>query len=168
MQIREAAYSDMEAILRLYEQAREYFRSAHIPQWLDGRPAYDDIFGDIDDGICYVAVENEHVLAAFVCSFFEEGRYPPLLGGDWLNDSEHAGLHRVAVSPECKGRGIGGEIVRFAESRCRENGVYNLRCDTHPQNAPMRKMLEKNGFVRCGKFYESGEERVAYQLELDS
>ncbi len=166
MQIREATYSDMEAVLRLYEQAREYFRSADIPQWLDGRPDYDDVFGDIDDGICYVATENGYILAAFICDFFDERR-ASLLGGAWLNDDEFAGLHKVAVSPECKGRGIGGEIVKFASNRCRENGVYNLRCDTHPKNAPMRRMLEKNGFVACGKFFDSGEERVAYQLELE-
>ncbi len=166
MQIREATYSDMEQILRLYEQAREYFRASDIPQWTDGRPDYDDVFGDIDDGICYVATENGYILAAFICDFFEEGRYPSLFGGEWLNDDEHAGLHRVAVNPESKGRGIGGEIVRFAANRCRENGVYNLRCDTHPRNNSMRRMLEKNGFVPCGKFFDSGEERIAYQLEL--
>ncbi len=167
MQIREATYSDMETILRLYEQAREYFRAAGIPQWLDGRPDYDDVFGDIDDGICYVATENSYILAVFICSFSEEGRYPSILGGEWLNADEFAGLHRVAVAPNSKGRGIGGEIIRFAAMRCRENGVYNLRCDTHPSNLSMRRMLEKNGFVACGKFYESGEERVAYQLEIN-
>ncbi len=168
MQIREATYSDMEQILVLYEQAREYFRSANIGQWLDGRPDYDDVFGDIDDGICYVATENGYILAVFICDFFEEGHYPAVLGGGgWLNSDEYAGLHKVAVNREHKGRGIGGEIIKFAANRCRENGVYNLRCDTHPLNASMRRMLEKNGFVPCGKFFDSGEERIAYQSELE-
>lgn len=166
MQIREATYSDMEPILQLYRQARAYFSSADIPQWLDGRPDYDDVFGDIDDGICYVAVENGYVLAVFICDFSEESRYGALFGGAWLNDDEYAGLHRVAVGAEQKGKGIGGEIVKFVANRCRENGVYNLRCDTHPKNAAMRRMLEKSGFVACGKFFERGEERVGYHLEL--
>ncbi len=167
MQIREATYSDMEQVLRLYEQTREYFRAADIPQWLDGRPDYDEVFGDIDDGICYVATENGYVLAVFICDFFDEGRYGALLGGAWLNEDEFAGLHKVAVGTEHKGKGIGSEIIRFVANRCRENGVYNLRCDTHPRNLPMRRMLEKNGFTDCGKMFDRGEERVAYQLEIN-
>ena len=168
MLIREAAYADVDEILRLYEQAREYFRANGIPQWLDGKPDYDDVFGDIDDGISYVAAENGRIAAVFACDFFEDMRYPSLLGGSWLNGDEYAGLHRVAVNSGLKRRGIGSEIVKFVLTRCFENGVFNIRCDTHPKNAPMRGMLEKNGFCKCGRFYlANGEERVAYHLELN-
>ena len=40
----------------------------------------------------------------------------------------------------------------------------NLRADTHEKNRSMRKMLENNGFTKCGTIYvEDGTPRVAYQ-----
>ena len=85
----------------------------------------------------------------------------------WSTDGEYAALHRVAVAPSCKGRGVGGEMVAFAEARCRESGVETLRGDTHEQNRPMRRLLEKSGFSVCGRIvYPVAGPRLAYEKIL--
>ena len=39
----------------------------------------------------------------------------------------------------------------------------HLRIDTHKDNIPMQKALEKNGFGRCGMIYtDDGSQRIAY------
>ena len=39
-----------------------------------------------------------------------------------------------------------------------------MRGDTHEDNLPMQRVLEKNGFQRCGTiFVEDGSPRIAYQ-----
>ena len=41
-----------------------------------------------------------------------------------------------------------------------------IRVDTHEANLPMQRLLEKNGFVKCGKIQVAdGTERIAFQLK---
>ncbi len=169
MRIREASYSDIEGIAALYDAARRYFAGAGIPQWQVGGPDEITAFADVEDGICYVVVSPEGRLeGTFVLDFSGEPAYERLFEGAWSTEGEYAALHRVAVAPECKGRGIGGEMIAFAEARCRDAGVEALRGDTHEKNAAMRRMLEKNGFVACGRVrYPVAGERIAYEKILD-
>ena len=169
MRIREASYSDIDGIVALYDAARRYFADAGIPQWQVGGPDADSAFADVEDGICYVVVSPAGALeGTFVLDFSGEPAYDRLTEGEWSASGEYAALHRVAVAPDCKGRGIGGEMVAFAEARCRDAGVEALRGDTHELNAPMRRMLEKNGFSLCGRLrYPVAGERLAYEKILD-
>lgn len=168
MRIREATYSDIDSIAALYDAAREYFRTAGIDQWLDGHPNADTAFAAVEDGICYVALDDYGELAGtFVCDFSGEDAYRQIYGGEWLSSDEYAAIHNVAVAPEMKGRGVAGELFGFVESRCIENGVYSIRGDTHPDNLPMQRAMEKFGFVQCGMIrYPAYGERLAYQKEL--
>ena len=46
----------------------------------------------------------------------------------------------------------------------KDAGRDSVRIDTHRGNAPMRAMLERNGYLMCGSVYlENGEHRVAYE-----
>ena len=168
VRIREATYSDIEGLVALYDSARAYFAANGIDQWQVGGPDFDTAFGDVEDGICYVVVDDEGRLeATFVCDFSGEPAYDKLMGGEWLCEREYATLHRVAVAEEFKGRGIGGEMIAFIEQRCREYGVEAIRGDTHRDNLPMQRMLEKNGFVLRGKVtYTVAGERLAYEKTL--
>ena len=47
---------------------------------------------------------------------------------------------------------------------CLKESGGDLRIDTHRDNIPMQKLLEKNGFVQCGIIHLSnGDERIAYE-----
>ena len=52
------------------------------------------------------------------------------------------------------------ECVKYCLGVCDQ-----LRIDTHEDNLPMQRSLERLGFVRCGKVYiERAGERIAFQL----
>ena len=77
--------------------------------------------------------------------------------GAWLNDRPYGVVHRVACAS--RGRGLASHCLNW----CFEQWG-NIRIDTHRNNIPMQKMLEKNGFSRCGIiFVEAGPERIAFQ-----
>lgn len=59
----------------------------------------------------------------------------------------------------CEDGRILGSALRFAESL-----APSVRIDTHPDNAPVRHLLEREGFCRCGIiFTDDGMVRLAYQ-----
>ena len=56
------------------------------------------------------------------------------------------------------GKGVARAIFSFAAER-----ADYLRCDTHEDNAPMRRALTSFGFRECGTItVADGTERVAY------
>jgi ribosomal protein S18 acetylase RimI-like enzyme len=55
-----------------------------------------------------------------------------ILGGlVMVFENDHASIANIAVNPRFQGQGIGGELIRFAESKARENNFSELRLTTH-------------------------------------
>lgn len=161
MIVREAAYSQADAVFELHEQTRAAYRRALVDKWSDGRPDFDDVFGDIDDGICYVA-EQEGTVAAFVLDFSDDTPYRIGWGCNWPA-GEYAVLHRLSVSDKADYIPTVKAIAEFCINRCAENGVDFIRSGAHPKDVWMCEALEACGFEACGRFRTpTGEERTAY------
>ncbi len=161
MEIRKEEVNDRERIRELYTMARAFMLEHGNPdQWGDYYPPAEMDERDILDGKSYVCAEGEAILGVF---FYEEGVEPDYLDiyeGAWLNDEPYSVIHRIAAPTGKKG------VASFCIRWCCENSGGNVRIDTHRNNIPMQKMLEKNGFVRCGVIYiQDGSERIAYQWE---
>lgn len=142
--------------LNIYAAAREFMRKTGNPnQWKNFRPEQKTLEQDIELERLYGIEVDGELCASFVLMGKDEV-YDRLIEGAWLNDKPYHTLHRVASNG--KHRGMLGRIVEFAK----KTGT-DLRIDTHDDNKVMQHLLEKNGFVRCGriKMYEI-EERVTY------
>lgn len=162
MTVREASYAQADAIFELYEQSRTAFRRALVDKWSDGRPDFDDVFGYIDDGICYTVEENGKVIAAFVLDFSGDTTYRISLGCQWAA-GEYGVLHRVTVDESADYEATVGAIVDFCLNRCAENGVEVIRSGAHPKEIRFAETLVMLGFELRGRFRTAtGEERHAY------
>lgn len=158
MKIRRASAGDMEQILELYAEARVFMKEHGNPgQWGDHYPPKALIEQDIAEGKSYVCEADGRLIAVF---FYEEGvepDYQTIYDGSWLNDEPYSVIHRIAAPTGRRG------TASFCIGWCCANSRGNVRIDTHRDNIPMQKMLEKNGFVRCGTIYiRDGAERIAY------
>ena len=158
MEIRMASPHDFACVREIYAAARAYMKENGNPeQWGDNYPEDELIRGDIQRGNLYLCAEGEEILGVF---FFAEGADPTyrrIYDGAWLNDRSYGVIHRIAVSSHQ--RGVASFCFDYALLRCK-----NLKIDTHRDNRPMQRSLEKNGFVRCGIIHlENGDERIAYQ-----
>ena len=78
-------------------------------------------------------------------------------------DTERAGIANIAVDPQYQGRGIGGELMRFAESRARQAGYREIHLATHALLSENISLYRHFGFHQCGR---SGE-RVFMSRTLD-
>lgn len=163
--IRQANIADFEKIKAIFECAREFFKANGIDQWQNGYPEDDVIKNDIYSGGAYVACDDGRVIAVCTVLFTPDISYGEI-DGEWHSDGEYVTVHRVAVSPECKGHGIASLLFSFVE----ENFIHGggtLRADTHRDNLSMQRLLEKNGFLKCGiirlaEGSDRGKERIAY------
>ena len=161
---RKAKLDDVNQIMKVIVQAKEYLKSQGIDQWQDGYPSKEVIENDIKNNVSYVVEDDGRVIATAMISFDGEKDYDQIYEGKWISNSDFVVVHRIAVDDDFKGRGIARKIIDEAEKMCITRGVKSIKIDTHRDNLSMQKFLKKNGFEYCGIiFLEDGIERFAFE-----
>lgn len=158
MEIRKSTVKDLDRIMEIYDIARDFMRASGNPtQWGDGYPVRALIEEDIARGEGYVITDGEEIHGVFMFMQREEPTYAKIEGA-WLNDLPYGTIHRVATDGKC--RGLFDVCVAYCETITK-----NLRVDTHHDNLPMQRAIERNGFTKCGIIYmlHDGTPRIAYQ-----
>lgn len=165
MIIQKAVKQNLEEILTIYKEAREYMALNGNPnQWGNNYPPYELIESDINEEKCYIALDEENkICGVFYFAIENDSMYNIIEKGQWLNDDKYAVVHRIAVSMNTHNKGIAGRCIDYAVEICKSEKVFNLRMDTHRDNQPMQAFLVKKGFEKCGiVFVDDGTERIAY------
>ena len=165
MLLRKAEIKDAEKVNLIYKKAKEGMKAAGINQWQDGYPNKDSFLSDVKNGIAVVIEDEGEVIATAAAYLGHENTYDYIENGKWITDNETYGLiHRIAVMPNIRNRGLASKIFSYVDSLCLENNLESSRCDTHRDNKIMQHTLEKNVYVYCGIIYlENGDERFGYE-----
>ena len=173
MEIRKLRVDEIPGAAEILAQGRELLRSRGIPQWQRGDyPGVRELTEDVARCEAYAVEESGRIVASFAFSTAVDPSYLHLESGAWLTDgSLYATVHRLAVAPEMRGRGVAGFIYAGASELARALGAASIRVDTHPQNLSMQRAMTKAGFVFCGELLlvegdEAGDRRYGYELLL--
>ena len=154
MNWRRCQAQDVSFVAAIFAQARAFMREQNLPQWQGEYPNAEDVRRDITQEIGWV-LEDDEILAYAAVRPGDEPTYG-YIEGAWHSHAPYLTLHRVAVAQY--GRGLVGQVFAHAAQM-----ADWLRIDTHEQNAPMRRAIEKFGFEECGIIYvEDGSPRIAY------
>ena len=179
MNFRKSTFDDVDRILEIIEKAKIELRQLGLDQWQNGYPNREVIENDVKNEISYVLesiekneneLESENlkkILGTIVLSPKKEIPYSKI-EGKWITTDDYIVIHRLAVDSEIKNKGIATKILEFSEKECIKNKILSIKTDTHENNEPMKKFLEKNGFSYCGVIYldrepDIGEKRIAYE-----
>lgn len=171
MTIRPAVLSDLDRILSIVADARAFLAAQGLDQWQGSYPDRAVFVQDITEGVCYLCCDEQQIAqAVFVLRTDHEAAYDLVYEGAWQTAAvRYMVLHRFAVASALRGSGIAAACLDFATAHTRRCGLLCLRTDTHEGNLPMRRLLERCGFIYCGIVYydesvEGGCKRVAYEL----
>ncbi len=159
MTIRPATTEDLARIMEILDEARAIMRATgNLTQWTNGYPSTDIILQDIQSD-CGFMCEAGGKSVGYFCLMIGEDPDPNYghIEGAWLDDAPYGVIHRLASARLV--RGVAQAAFSFAFSR-----IGNLRVDTHRDNVPMHRFLQKEGFRYCGTIYVSdGTPRDAFQ-----
>ena len=156
MTIRKAVPGDLAQIMEIYAEARRFMSENGNSQWDDGYPAQGLIEGDLAAGFSYVCLEDGEIAAVFYFNVECEPTYAKI-DGNWLDGAPYGVVHRIAKRKGHKG--AGEFCLDWCFSRC-----GNVRIDTHRDNMPMRRLLDRLGYRYCGIIWlMNGDERMAFQ-----
>lgn len=172
LNFRRGKEEDADKITEILEKAKIELRNLGINQWQKGYPDKADVQEDIYNGNSYVIEKNDEIIATAALIFGKEVSYEKIIEGEWLTNGDYGVIHRIAVDIDLKDRGYSSELLKKLERIVIEKGISAVRVDTHENNKPMQKFLEKNGYVYCGIVYldkepESGEKRMAFEKILN-
>ena len=160
MEIRLAFPNEVDAGMKVIEDARKTLAKAGSDQWQNGYPDADTIIEDIISGQAYVALDEGELLAYAAVTKSPEAAYEAIYEGAWQDgETEYLVFHRIAVAADAQGQGV---AQTFLEGLIEGFDYLDFRSDTHAKNKAMQHIFEKLGFKPVGKVPVDGE-RLAYQ-----
>jgi len=163
--IRKAEAADLPALYKVFRAARERMAAAgNTGQWGGGYPEC-MLEEDIRRGQLYVLCgEDGAVHAAFAFVLGEDPSYA-VIDGAWTSSGSYGTIHRLGSDGTL--RGVFAQCLDFCARRC-----PHIRADTHEKNGTMRRLLEKHGFVCCGRINldrQAGDAlRLAYEYDKEN
>ena len=162
MTIRKTEINDIDRVIEIYEDGRQYMRAnGNLEQWNNNYLSREVVAEDISNGCSYVVIDDttNEIIAVFAFLPGPDVTYNKIYNGSWPNNKDYCVIHRIAVSVHRKG------VASFVYSYCLDKCDV-IRIDTHKDNIPMQNSLKKNGFNYCGIIHLlSGDERLAFQKE---
>jgi ribosomal protein S18 acetylase RimI-like enzyme len=113
-------------------------------------PMLEDYAALIGAGEVWVSVEGEEVLGVLVMRPAED----------------HLFVDNVAVAPDHQGKGLGRELMTFAEARARKDGQPEIRLYTNEKMRENVAFYAKLGFEETGRRLDGGYRRVFMRKRL--
>ncbi len=149
---RRAEERDLEAILRIMDEAKAYLRESGVDQWQNGYPNREAVLADMAAGRGWVFdCVDDGCLAGYECISMEPEACYPGIDGAWLTGGEnYAVIHRTMAAAKYRGTRLATEMFSFAEELAAGMGRASVRVDTHRDNKPMNRLCEKRGYKYCG------------------
>ena len=115
-------------------------------------PMLDDYAALIASGAVHVLADDDKTIAALIVL---------------LPKPDHLLLDNIAVRPNRQGRGLGRQMVDFAEGEARRLGYAEVRLYTHVTMVENIALYTRLGFVETGRGQEAGYDRVFMTKRLD-
>jgi len=79
-------------------------------------------------------------------------------------------VHRLAVDPALRGKGVAAALMLQAEVEAKAKGIAVLRVDTNSQNEATQKLFPKLGYTFAGEIglrFRPGLRFLCYEKRLE-
>jgi len=147
--LEKATISDKEEILRLFQRAVEHLNTNGIPQWDAVYPHASNVDEDIKTQQLYVTRTDGRIAGVITLN---QSFDPEYRNGRWTYQGHaFAVVHRLCVSPDVQGLGVGTNMMRMAEAMLREQGIQSVRLDCFSQNPQSLQLYTTLGYHTVGE-----------------
>jgi protein-tyrosine phosphatase len=144
VEVSPAKPSDIDTVLSILDEAAAWIIANRLPSvWKPGEFSHQTFLDQISQGEVYLARVDGAPVGTFVLQWND-----PFWWGERPSDAGY--FHKFAIRPSLAGRGIGLEILRWAEERTRNAGKNFFRLNCIAADRKIRDYYEKAGFVHRG------------------
>lgn len=170
--LRRAQVQDLDAIMKIVDQAKQFMKDSGSPQWQDGHPNRETFAQDIAMQTNWVLVNDNEIAGTATLQLTPEPTYQIIKQGQWSQPNEpYATIHRVAISSKYRGHHLSKFLFSNLLTVGQMQGIKNFRLDTHEKNKPMQHIAEEFNFRKRGIIIVKDKldpQRIAYELNIGS
>ena len=160
IKVHRALGSELEDIIAVLDSATYWLASKGITDpWHAGEWPRTKITESIERGEVYLAKLRGKNVATITLQWSDDLFWP-----NYLADAGY--IHRLAVATGFHGKGIGSQLLRWAELKTKENGKKYLRLNCMAANLALRKYYERAGFIYCRELREPRGLACLYEKRL--
>ena len=152
-----ATEDDIENIMLIMRQARNYLKKHRVDQWQGDYPTQEVFAEAVAEGECYAVTYGERLAGFFCLTDKPESDYDNLTDGKWHGEGKYCKLHRMAVEAQFRSTGISDMMIGFAEETAKSRGAEYMRTHTHRKNKATQKLLKRKGYAYRGNVLVSSE-----------
>lgn len=128
---RPAVESDIEDIMLIVRQARNYLKKHRVDQWQGKYPTQDIFAADIANGECYAVTYGERLAGFFCLTEAPESGYDKITDGKWHGEGKYCTLHRMAVEAQFQKHRHKRYDARLCRGDCKKQG-RRVRAHRYP------------------------------------
>lgn len=152
IQIKKGTSHDIDDIEELYNVLNDALeKGVNYPGWKKGvYPIRDDAEQGIENGTLYVAVLKDNIVGTIILNHEPEEAYKEIKWGFEFDYSDVFVVHTFLVHPEYKQRGVGKQLMDFAEQYAKDTKIKSIRLDVYEGNLPAIQLYKKCGFQYKG------------------
>lgn len=156
-----AGEDDLEEVRRMLVEAANWMQENGIKQWNPQQFSTEVIRSFYEEREIYLLHAEGEVAAMFTLQDSD-----PDYWGE-RNVPGYSYLHRLTIRLPYRGRGLGGDLLRYAAKRSKSLQRTGLRLDCWNQNLKLNRLYQSLGFQPQGTGSLNGREFNLYQLDSD-
>ena len=154
-----AQATDLDNLLSILEEAAQWLVSRGIDQWQPGSFSRQRIADRIEREEMYLAELGELPVGTLALQWSDEETW-----GEVPKDAGY--VHGLAIRRSLASRGLGRELLRWAENQAASSGKKYLRLDCMTENRALNEYYKRAGFVYRGRARVRGLEVSLYEKEV--
>jgi GNAT superfamily N-acetyltransferase len=149
-QIKIAGMDDGQKVVQFLKRIAQWMKDNDINQWRYLLSGGDDeeILHAVKKMETYIVLNEDEVIATFTISEDQSEWDHHIFGEDFAQDSLY--LHRLAISPELIGTGVGSELLDWIHQNISTDKSF-LKLDCVCDNRKLNKFYIENGFEYLGE-----------------
>ena len=161
--------SDMPKVMKITNDAKTLLKKNGSLQWQQGYPNENTFTTDVNNKSLYGLYQNNELIGYGAYIYGKDINYVEI-DGKWeipANDKDMA-IHRVAVEENQHGNNYGIKILKYGILYAKKLGCITVKVDTHKNNLPMQKCIQKSGFIYKGiiKILRDKLDNLRYAYEI--
>lgn len=149
MNIEAVSINDLKSITTLYTSVTKHLRNKGVSQWDRFYPNRFVIGKDLKSGRLHAILNDGFCIGAVVVNEDQSSKYTSLPWSD--QEGRPAVIHRLAVHPDSQGKGIGKQLLLYAEELAKSQGFTSIRLDAYTANPAAIMMYERAGYKPIGQ-----------------
>ena len=154
-----AKETDKQEILKLYKAqlGREFC------PWNEYYPSMDEIEFDLSRDSLFVMKEDDKIIAAISIDDDEQVDSLPYWSAELVPGAE---LSRLAVSPDCQGKGVAKEMIVYGLEQLKKRNFKSLHFLVNKHNVKALKCYSAFDFTKVGECELYDQPMLCYEMEL--